>query len=211
MPWFRRGGYVDDVGFITAIARRLVADGVADPRRLYLVGVSNGGMMAFRVACEAPGVFAAYAAIVANMPVRLLRNCEPGQGVPMLIMNATGDRIIPYHGGALGFAGRHGRVASTEASLDFWRRNNGCDEQRQTRPLPDKDTRDGSTVLAEQYNRCRSGAPAVLITIEGSGHLPPGVEIEARPLVETFLGKANRDISAADISWKFLRRFPEKR
>ena len=45
----------DDVGFITALARRLADDGVSDPRQLYLAGVSNGGMLTFRIACEAPG------------------------------------------------------------------------------------------------------------------------------------------------------------
>jgi polyhydroxybutyrate depolymerase len=207
-PWRRADG-TDDVGFLTRLAKRLVDDGFADPKRLYLLGVSNGGMMAFRVACEAPGTFTAYTAIVANMPANLTDRCRPRKGVPMLIMNSTKDPLIPWAGGTLGFAGRHGRVVSTEESLDFWRRNNGCEGELQRRPLPDKDRKDGSTVLAQQYNRCKSGAPVVLITIEGGGHLPPGATIGARVLVEAILGKANRDISAADISWKFFRRFPQ--
>jgi polyhydroxybutyrate depolymerase len=209
-PWRRPGP--DDVAFLVRLARHLVDRGHADPRRLYLAGVSNGGMMAFRVACEAPGTFTAYAAIAANMPVGLAERCRPGKGVPMLIMNSTRDPLIPWKGGPLGFAGRHGRLISTEESVAFWKRNNGCRGERQRRPLPDKDPRDGSTVMAEQFKGCRSGAPVVLIAIEGGGHLPPGSEVGGgRPVVEAILGKANRDISAADIAWKFFRRFPEGR
>lgn len=207
-PWRRRSESVDDVAFLTRLARRLIDEGIADPDRLYLVGASNGGMMVFRMACEAPAIFTAYAAIIANMPIRLAKSCRPGRGVPMLIMNATKDPLVPWDGGPLGFGGRYGQLVSTEESLAFWQRNNGCDGPRQKRPLPDKDRKDGSTVMAEQYNKCKSGAPVVLITVAGGGHLPPGATLVARPLIEGILGKGNRDISAAEISWKFFRRFP---
>ena len=207
-PWERRSESVDDVGFLARLARHLVERGIADPDRLYLVGASNGGMMTFRMACEAPGAYAAYAAIIANMPAGLARSCRPGRGVPMLIMNSTKDPMIPWEGGSLGWGGRYGKVVSTEDSLAFWQRNNGCDGPRQQHALPDKDHKDGSTVMAEQYNKCKSGAPVVLITVAGGGHLPPGATLVARPLIEGILGKANRDVSAADISWKFFRRFP---
>jgi polyhydroxybutyrate depolymerase len=208
--WGRAAERVNDVAFLTALAKHLTDEELADPRRLYLVGVSNGGMMAFRMACEAPKTFTAYAAIIANMPANLIDKCRPQTGVPMLIMNSTKDPFIPWQGGRLGFAGRLGRVVSTEESMSFWQRNNGCTGPRQRKPLPDKDPKDGSKVLAEQYNHCRSGAPVVLMAIEGAGHLPPGAEITARPLIEAVLGKGNRDVSAADISWKFFRRFPAR-
>ncbi len=208
IAWGRAAERVNDVAFLNALAKHLVDEGLADPKRLYLVGVSNGGMMAFRMACDAPKTFTAYAAIIANMPVNLTRSCHPQKGVPMLIMNSTKDPLIPWRGGRLGFAGRLGQVVSTEESMAFWQRNNGCTGPRQRKPLPDKDRKDGSTVMAEQYNHCQSGAPVVLITIEGGGHLPPGAQITGRPLIEAILGRANRDVSAADISWKFFRRFP---
>ena len=206
-PWRRSRG-ADDVAFLAALSRHLVDQGIADPKRIYLTGVSNGGMMAFRVACEAPGAFAAYAAVVANMPVGLVEKCRPGRGVPMLIMNSTRDPLIRWDGGPLGFGGRYGRLVSTEESVAFWQRNNGCHGERQKHPLPDKNPRDGSTVMAEQFKDCRSGAPVVLITIKGGGHLPPGVRVGGQPVVEAILGKANQDISAADVAWKFFRRFP---
>jgi polyhydroxybutyrate depolymerase len=145
------------------------------------------------------------------MPVDVAAACKPGRAVPMLVINATNDPLIPWDGGALGPRGRQGAVVSTAETVDFWRRHNGCSETAEKRPLPDKDARDGSTVDAEQYSSCRSGAPVVLVTVEGGGHIPPGAEIGPRPLVTAILGKDNRDISAADLSWKFFRQFPPRR
>lgn len=204
------GGRPDDVRFIRRLADHLVRSGLADPKRLYLVGVSNGGMLTYRVACEAPGVFAAYAAVIANMPERVAEDCPArGGGAPMLIINATDDPVVPWEGGEIGRFWRRGEVLSTPDTVAFWRRYNRCSGQSQMKPLPDKDRRDGSTVLAKQFGDCRSDAAVVLLTVEGGGHLPPGADIGNRPLLQSILGgPANQDISAADVSWKFFKRFP---
>ena len=125
----------------------------------------------------------------------------------MLIMNGTADRIIPWHGGALGPWGGQGQVISTPETVAFWRHNNGCTDAGQERQLPDTDPNDGSTVTATQYVDCRSGAPVVLMAVNGGGHLPPGVDISRMPLIEAVLGRENHDVSAAEITWKFFRRF----
>ncbi|NJM34665.1 MAG: prolyl oligopeptidase family serine peptidase [Rhodomicrobium sp.] len=205
----REHGGPDDVGFLRDLAEHLVRERVADPRRLYLVGVSNGGMMAYRVACEAPGVFAAYAAVIATMPVHVSENCAEGKGAPMLIINSTDDPFIPWEGGQAGRWSQRGEVLSTPATVEFWRRRNGCKGEAESKPLPDKNKSDGSTVFAQQYADCRSDAPVVLLEVEGGGHLPPGANIGDRPVLQSILGgPANQDISAADISWKFFKRFP---
>jgi polyhydroxybutyrate depolymerase len=201
----------DDVAFLAQLTRRLVEDGLADPRRIYLLGVSNGGMMAFRMACTSPRTFAAVSAVIANMPVDVAATCRPDSGVPMLVINATDDPLIPWNGGPLGRDGRQGAVISTAETVDFWRRNNGCGAQSEKRPLPDKDTQDGSTAEAEHYTSCRGGAGVGLVTIKGGGHVPPGAEIGERPLVATMLGKENHDVSAAGLSWAFFRQFPSVR
>lgn len=198
----------NDVRFIRQLAEHLIRKGVADPRRLYLLGVSNGGMLVYRVACEAPGLFSAYAAVIANMPVRVAETCQGG-GAPMLIINSTQDPIVPWEGGEIGGLARRGEVLSTPETVDFWRRRNGCRAEAETKPLPDKDETDGSTVRAKQYADCKSDAPVVLLAVEGGGHLPPGADIGNRPFLQSMLGgPANQDVSAADISWKFFKRFP---
>ncbi len=202
-------GLPDDVGFIRRLAGYLVREGVADPKRLYLVGVSNGGMLAYRVACEAPGIFAAYAAVIASMPVNVADKCPRIGTAPILIINATDDPLVPWEGGEIGRLFKRGEVLSTPDTVEFWRRHNKCSENAQMKPLPDRDATDGSTVAARQYDDCRSDGAVVLLTVEGGGHLPPGAEIGNRPFLQSMLGgPANRDISAADISWRFFKRFP---
>jgi polyhydroxybutyrate depolymerase len=199
----------DDVRFIRRLAEHLVESGLADPRRLYLLGVSNGGMLTYRIACEAPGIFTAYAAVIANMSALVAENCKPGHAAPIIVINSTDDRMMPYDGGEVGHFRNRGEVLSTEETIDFWRRHNGCSEQSQMKPLPDKDRDDDSTVNARQYSDCRSGSAVVLLTVEGGGHVPPGAQIEGRPFLQRILGgKGNQDISAADVSWKFFKRFP---
>jgi polyhydroxybutyrate depolymerase len=184
-----------------------VRQGIADPKRLYLLGVSNGGMMTYRIACQAPGFFAAYAAVIANMPKAVADDCRPGGGTPFIVINSTDDPFNPYADGDVE-RWSNGEVLSTLDTVDFWQRRNGCDGKSQEKPLPDKDAYDGSTVTARQYAECRSGSPVVLLTVEGGGHLPPGAHVGNRPMLRAMLGHANQDISAADISWKFFKRFP---
>jgi polyhydroxybutyrate depolymerase len=199
----------DDVRFIRRLAEHLVSEGLADPKRLYLLGVSNGGMLAYRVACQSPGIFTAYAAVIANMPALVAEGCKRGDAAPMLVINSTDDRISPYEGGEVGHFHRRGEVLSTEETIDFWRRYNGCSERSQMKPLPDKDQGDGSTVQAQQFSDCQRNSAVVLLTVEGGGHVPPGADISNRPFLQAILGGAgNQDISAADVSWKFFKRFP---
>lgn len=202
-------GRPNDVQFMRDLAEHLIKEGLADPNRLYLMGVSNGGMLTFRVACESPGVFAAYGAVIANMPATLVDRCDQRGIAPMLIINATKDPLVPWEGGEIGRWRNRGEVLSTQETVDFWRGYNGCSGSAQMKALPDKDRTDGSTVVAKQYTDCGSRAPVVLLSVEGGGHLPPGADIGGRPLLESMLGgPANQDISAAEVSWRFFRRFP---
>ena len=195
----------DDVRFINLLARHLVSRGLADPRRLYLVGMSSGGMLTYRIACETPETFAAYAAVVADMPKPVAEACRKNIGVPMLIINSKRDPI-PQDGDQAEWEPEN--VLPGAWTIDFWRRNNGCEGAPQVKPMPDKDANDGSTVTAGQYLNCRTRAPLVSFTVENGGHLPPGAQVGNRPLLLSVLGRPNKDISAADISWKFFRRFP---
>lgn len=195
----------DDVLFLTRLADSLIARRIADPQRIYVTGVSNGGMMTFRLACEASNVFAAFAPVIANMPEILVRDCEPERGVPILVINGTDDPLMPYDGGAIRFLGqRGGWVISTAETMAFWRRNNRCFERPETRSLPDRDRSDGSRVVMDYNVRCDSGAPVILLSVEGGGHRVPGAARGRGFLGRAILGRQNNDISAAEVIWRFF-------
>src|SRR5262245_49277256 len=100
-----RGDTPEDVVFLRALAAALVRDGVADPKRTYVTGPSNGGMMTLRLVCEASDVFAGAAPMIANLPVGLADHCKPARPMPVLVINGTADPLIPYGGGPVGRRG----------------------------------------------------------------------------------------------------------
>lgn len=136
----------DDVGFIRALVKSLIADNAVDPKRIYVTGPSNGGMMTLRLICDAADLFAAAAPIIASLPADIATTCKPSRAVPVLIINGTADPLVPYAGGGVGIAGRRGRVISTDATMTRLRGFNGCSDMAKTERLPDLDPNDGSTV-----------------------------------------------------------------
>jgi polyhydroxybutyrate depolymerase len=200
---FRRSR-TDDVSFLLRLKRSLVRRGLADPERVFVAGVSNGGMMAHRVACEAPGAFAGFASIIANMPVRVIDRCAPDRPVPMMVINGTDDRLMPYDGGGVGFRGRRGAVVSTFETVEFWRAHNGCDRRPGRRMLPNRDPEDGSRVVMFFSTECRGG-PVLHLRVEGGGHRVPGSPVRDLPFIaDRALGQQNNDISTAEVITRFF-------
>lgn len=201
---YRGGSSADDVGFLTALVDRLVADRVADPARVYVIGVSNGGGMTLRLACEAPDRFAAFAPIIAPAPAAMRSGCRPSRPLPMLIVNGTADRLVPYSGaGTRAWDDRAMMAAPDHAA--FWAARNGCGEPRRAE-LPDLDPNDGSTVERVSYAGCRSQASVVFLSVTGGGHQPPSAKGGSMDgLIAAALGRRNRDIDTAETAWAFFR------
>ena len=114
---------IDDVAFLRALIAEAVSEYGVDPAQVYVVGMSNGGQMAFRMALEAPDAVAGVAAFVASMPVTDNLDCSPrGEPVPVLIVNGTEDPINPYEGGLVEMLGDNSRgsVLSSLDSAAYW-------------------------------------------------------------------------------------------
>ena len=107
-----------------------MARGTTDPERLYLIGVSNGGMMALRMLCEAPDPFAGIATVIASMPEAVGAACRPRPPLSVIMLNGTADPLIPYGGGELGFGGLQGRIWSAERTAAFLGRATGARRRR---------------------------------------------------------------------------------
>ncbi|THB64500.1 MAG: esterase, partial [Desulfovibrio sp.] len=89
---------LDDVGFISALIDKCLARYGADPSRVYVAGMSNGGMMTLRLAIDLSHRLAAAAAVTANLPV-ILETAQPVQPIPLMLINGTDDPVVPYYGG----------------------------------------------------------------------------------------------------------------
>ncbi len=99
---------VDDVAFLTALLDDLTRRYRVDSARVYATGISNGGFMSQRLACEASTRIAAVAPVVATLGVELAARCRPARPVPVLMVNGADDPLVPFQGGRSGSSGVFG-------------------------------------------------------------------------------------------------------
>ena len=199
----------DDVAFISRLVEKLVADGSADPKRIYVTGISNGGAMTMTLVCKRADLFAAAATVVINLTDPSAGPCHPARPVPMLMMNGTADPLVPYQGGRGASRFAVDGFWSVERTLGFWRKNNGCEaKDAAVTELEDSDRSDRSTVTRID-SKCPPGRDVVLYRVNDGGHRMPGSPDARFPrLANTLLGPQNRDIDGAETIWAFFRKFP---
>lgn len=96
---------VDDVGFFRAIVERAKSEFAVT--KVFVVGHSNGGFMALRLACEASDVFDGIVS-VSGSTWNDAAKCPDGRAVPVLLVHGTADDTIPYEGKAGLYPSAHG-------------------------------------------------------------------------------------------------------
>lgn len=199
---YARENKVDDVGFIRKVIDSLIADGRADPRRIYVTGMSNGGMMTHVLAREMPDRIAAIAPIVGA-----LFGDEPAPKGPVAAVIFVGqlDTTVPAAGGPLGgFTAGLGRraedhdVAPDITQADYWAKANGCGT-----PVESFDKQ--QKLVEISWDKCASGKPVHFYRVADNGHAWPG-------------GKAGRaegdqptqDFNASEVMWRFFKANPKQ-
>jgi len=201
----RNNPATDDVGFIAALVRRLVDQGAADPSRIYAMGMSNGGMMTFRLALELDPPLAAFAAASSSMAADSL--CGPARRpVSALLIAGTDDPLVPFNGGGVGFGPKdRGAVVGIEAAADFWRRADGIGDLPIVTALPHREASDPTRVTVELWGDNRQGPQVELVRIDGGGHVEPSLNQHYGPFYGRMVGRQNRDLEAAEEAWRFFR------
>ncbi|HTB03965.1 MAG TPA: PHB depolymerase family esterase [Bradyrhizobium sp.] len=200
----------DDVGFIVALIEKFVTKGVADPKRIYITGLSNGGAMTMTMICARAELFAAAASVIFNLTDDMAQACHPAKQVPMLMINGTADPLIPFEGGRGSSRFARPGFWSAMKTFDFWRHVNGCDaQQTDVAELEHRDPSDPTSVTRISARRA-SGRDVLLYRVNKGGHRMPGGFPDARfpRIVGLLLGPQNRDIDGAEVIWEFFRKFP---
>jgi len=188
----------DDVAFIRVLLDSLVRELPVDPRRVYATGISNGAGLAYRLACDLPGTFAAIAPVAGAPAAALEERCAVTRPVSVISFQGTRDRLMPYEGGNV--AATRGRVLSAPRSAALFATVNGCTPTPIVTAEPDT-AKDGTRVRRSVYGGCREGREVVLYTIEGGGHTWPG-----GPPVGRRVGRVSRDIDASRTMLDFFDR-----
>jgi len=158
---------VDDVKYIGGLIDDVMDTWPVDKNQVFIVGHSNGGYMAYRMACERADVIAAIAPL-AGLAASNPAGCKPSRPVNVLHMHGTADDTVPF-GPDMGAAGAHDSVAQ-------WAGHNGCGSELALSPAGADLDLVNALPGAETHRATQAGCPAggslELWTIEGAGHIP---------------------------------------
>lgn len=196
---YARNNDIDDVAFFRKLIERLEMEYDIDPKRVYVTGFSNGGMMAYRLACELSDKIAAIAPVAAAIGTD---DCRPTQPVSVIIFHGTKDKYVPYDGGApLKLVNPDDKRTDKSVSdaVSMWTEYDGC------KPLPVK--KKYGNIEEEHYTECRNRTAVSVYTIKGQGHAWPGGR---RGLANGNPDPPTQEISATDLIWEFFKKHPKR-
>lgn len=187
---------VDDVGFTAKLLDDLAKVANVDPKRVYATGLSNGGMMCYRLAAELSERIAAVAPVAG---AQMFLKADPKRAVPIMHFHGTLDTLVPFEPKGRGLL----RGRSIEETMAAWAKINGCSEKPVVSEMPKKDG-DKVKVTKKTWEKGKDGAEVVLYVLDGGGHTWPGA-----PLKVGFLGETS-SLPANDLMWEFFQKHPMK-
>ena len=190
---------VDDVGFIRMLLDELETHYRVDTRRVFVTGMSNGAMMAYRLASELSERIAAIAPVAGTMGSE---ECHPRRPVSVMHFHGTEDEFVPFNGGVGRRSISGAEHFSVEHSIRAWVKANGCNDEPVVDELADN-VHDDTKVIRRTYSGGRDASEVILFVIEGGGHTWPGSPPRSREL-----GRSTRSVSANDLIWDFFDRHP---
>ena len=192
---FAQENNIDDVGFVRAIVSDLQTIANIDMKRIYSTGMSNGGIMSYRLACEAADIFAAIAPVAGTLN---FSPCNPSREVSVIHFHGTDDQHLPYDGGvgAESLAGVN--FVSVQDSLAVWASIDGCDSQPRISSVDE--------IQNQVWEGCAGYSSVELYTIIGGKHAWPGSDGPG------WVGgdEPTQAISASEIIWQFFEAHPKQ-
>jgi len=171
----------DDVGFARALVAEISSKACIDPKRIYAMGMSNGGFMSFRLGCDAADLFAAIAPVAGKIGIT---GCQPARPIPLLAFHGTADTLVAYSTGGLS-----PDMLTVPDTARKWAELDACTKG------PDVSLERGN-VRCEAWSSCQGGTSVTLCTVDGGGHCWPGqsfcpyppstVDVDASREIATF-------------------------
>jgi len=187
----------NDVKFIDELITYIVSKYNGDSLRVYATGISNGGFMATRLACELNNRIAAIAAVAATMGKDV--TYHPNKPVPVIYIHGTKDPLVPYNGGLNARSGA--MVYSHEDMLKQWASADGCNATPVITTLPDS-AGDGTSIIKEEYTNNATGVKVVGYTVTDGGHTWPD---GSQYLPRLIIGRVSHNMNACEVIWAFFK------
>ena len=188
-------GSADDVGFISRMIGELQQNFTVDEKRIYVTGISNGGLMTNRLACELSDKIAAVAVVA---PPAITESCSPSRPVPVMIIYGTEDPANPLDGspprGIFALVD-YDRMLPQDV-VNSWVRIDGCS------PDSTSITKVGGVTFTTYEGE--NGTEVLFCLVEGMGHTwPSGMQYFSARVV----GEVSNELSMVDI-WTFFQKHP---
>jgi len=197
---------IDDVGFIRALIEYLQETYAINRNMIYVTGISNGGMMSYRLGAELSDIVAAIAPVAGSIGGQATEEdtiwCipEPEYPLSVIIFHGKNDSRIPYDGGMPTANDTRGAFSylSVNDSVSFFVNSNQCDA------FPRSNISESGNIIMDLYGGGLNNTEVALYTIINGTHSWPGGKI----------GRRNGDvptmeISATDLIWEFFKSHPK--
>ena len=185
---------IDDVGFIRAVVADVEKSHAVDSKRIYATGISNGGMMSYRLACEASDLVAAIGPVVGIVEIP---DCKPAHPVAVIDFQGTDDENVPLAGGiGKKEVGKKEDRKPVQVSIDLWVQADGC-------TVTVKSEHPG--IHLTNYGGCADGTAVDYYVIQGGGHAWPGGD-----RISLLLDKPDPNVPATALIWSFFKDHPKQ-
>ena len=170
---------VDDVGFIKALIKYFKANYNVDNNKIFSSGMSLGGFMSYRLACELDQINS-IGSVTGSMAVYY--QCNPPKKTGIIHLHGINDSVVLYNGATWSF--------SAKATHDFWKNHNECNSQNEI-TMPDFNGDGEYTTRLISYD-CNEDKRVELYSLEGEGHT-------------WWKQEWGHDINTSELLWQFFK------
>ena len=167
---------VDDVAYLSSVISDIQGELAIDPKRIAVVGHSNGGFMSYRMACERSDLVAAIVSL-AGATFADPADCKPREPVSVAQVHGTVDEVIHFNGG-VPLTDVTGPYPGAETTAATWANYDGCGAEPSVLSAKIDVVADGSDgadpaeTSVQEWSGCEAGATVQLWTIPNGSHTP---------------------------------------
>ena len=182
------GSQSNDIDFISDVIDWTNTNYKIDLSRIYSVGMSNGGFMSYRLACNLSNRIAAIGSVTGSMTPETLESCKPNHPTPVIQIHGKLDFTVTYSGNSY--------MLPIDDVIEYWRDYNNCEKSPINNEILDNDG-DNFGGLVSRYENCLNDVSFELYLLDKMGHEWPSYNREDGP----------SDIDSASILWDFLSKY----
>ena len=196
-----RNEEMNDVGFISKLIDFMLYEYSIDSSKVYVAGMSNGGFMTMRLACELADKIAAVAAVASTVDSVIDANCQTTKPMPVMLITGNKDKLVPLNGGIVAHL-PHSVLLSHSSLAEKWARRDGCMMPPAITALPELKN-DGTTVTKTVYAGGKNNTEVISYLVGNGGHTWPGGYQYLSPIL---IGKTTHGLNASEVIWEFFKR-----